>query len=787
VPTSFPAAGALRTAHAGLNHVSVASLLAATLVTAFVAGHVPFVRDTLDGIDSANFVLAVDRYDPGQHQPHPPGYPVHVALGRLVNTAIKAFTPEGSLGEWAAPAASLRIWSVLSGALAVSSLMWIAIELGAPVTRAWLVAALAAACPLFWITAMRPLSDVPGLSLALISQALALAADNHRRAQRAAAFDSHVTDGRANYLLVAAGLLAGIAVGVRLQTALLTLPLLALVTGLRVWHGDRRAIALVPSAVAVGVLVWGLPMMSAVGGIGEYFRLVTTIAADDVQGVDMLATRPSPRLLALALFRTFIVPWGSPVLGAAVLGLAALGALALVRHNRRVLAFLIAMGLPYLLFHLLFQETASIRYALPIVPVCCLIVVARLPSRSSPVLAAVVAVVLVTAGTLSVRAAAEYGESESPVARAIEDIKEASSSAPRVSALAFHHSVARALRGETWPGRTLAAPVRYEWLELASYWLAGGVEPVWFLADGRRTDLALIDPSSRTLVRSYRWPAGVEPLLGGIQPAAVSWYEIVSPGWFLMRGWAVTPDVRGLASRDGHSAGATGIVGHVRRRSVGATMMVGGRNLGGPAETGAQVDLYIDGRRRATWVTPSGSSFLQVIPLAEGELAGDGGYARLELVARDIAGTARVVDVAIEHFDVQSPGAALAGFDHGWHMQELDPATGRSWRWTDQAAELRVEGFGRDVELVIRGESPLADFQRPPRVMVKAGQTELGSFLPDADFEWTVSIPAAALAASEGRITIESDQAFTPDETSGNGDRRRLALRITRVETKLGS
>ena len=85
----------------------------------------------------------------------------------------------------------------------------------------------------------------------------------------------------------------------------------------------------------------------------------------------------------------------------------------------------------------------------------------------------------------------------------------------------------------------LAAPVRYEWLELARYWLEGGREPIWFLADARRTDLALVDPASRALMRSYRWPADSESLLGGIQ----------SDQWFIPDEVAGNGDRRRLALR----------------------------------------------------------------------------------------------------------------------------------------------------------------------------------------------------------------------------------------------
>lgn len=333
--------------------------------------------------------------------------------------------------------------------------------------------------------------------------------------------------------------------------------------------------------------------------------------------------------------------------------------------------------------------------------------------------------------------------------------------------------------------RALAAPVRYEWLEMARYWLEGGREPVSFLADVRRTDLALIDPASRTLIRTYRWPKNIEPLLGGIQPLGVSWYQISAPGWFLMEGWSLTPETNGTARRDGHAPGTTGIVGYVKRRDTGAVLMIGGRNLGGPCDTGATVEMSIDGTSRGTWEAKPQSSFLQVVTLAPGELRGNGDYAEIKVIARDAAGTARLVDVGIEDFDVQSPGNALVGFSGGWHMRELDPSSGVGWRWTEPAAELRAETFGRNAELVIRGESPLKYFATPPRVTVKAGGVRLASFRPDADFEWVIPVPAAVLASAEGRIALESDQWFVPDEVHDNGDRRRLALRVYSAEVRL--
>ena len=59
---------------------------------------------------------------------------------------------------------------------------------------------------------------------------------------------------------------------------------------------------------------------------------------------------------------------------------------------------------------------------------------------------------------------------------------------------------AREWQGPTaFPWRTLPSPRGREWLELVKYWNEGGTGPVWFLAEPRRTDLALVDPASHVL------------------------------------------------------------------------------------------------------------------------------------------------------------------------------------------------------------------------------------------------------------------------------------------------
>ena len=93
-------------------------------------------------------------------------------------------------------------------------------------------------------------------------------------------------------------------------------------------------------------------------------------------------------------------------------------------------------------------------------------------------------------------------------------------------------------------------------------------------------------------------------------------------------------------------------------------------------------------------------------------------------------------------------------------------------------ATVWVRATGHDVTLKLSAESPLRYFDSPPRIRFLAGDTVLAQMSPTADFTQEVRIPAAALAAANERIVIESDKSFAP----GRGDQRKLALRVYTVE-----
>jgi hypothetical protein len=351
--------------------------------------------------------------------------------------------------------------------------------------------------------------------------------------------------------------------------------------------------------------------------------------------------------------------------------------------------------------------------------------------------------------------------------------------------LVMHHAVARALRGEAGAAAALPSPVRVEWLELVKYWKSGGDQPIWWIVDPRRTELALIDPAARTSRGVYRWPFRVDRFLQGIRPEHADWVEIAAPGWFAGEGWALTPETAGLASRTGRGPAQAPIEAWIRRRSEPTTLLVGGRNLGRPGDPDVRFDLRIDGAPFQSWVvSPEPGFFLRTWTVAQGRLAGQGRFATLSIQATAAGGDGRPVAAAIEQFDVQPIDRAVLGFDEGWYEMEFEPHQG-PWRWASDRAALRIAGGTGDVAITIEGESPLRYFPSVSTIGLVAGGRVLAQTTPTGDFSWTVRVPAEALATDGGRVVLTTSQAFSPADRGQSADKRKLGLRISSV--RIGS
>jgi hypothetical protein len=763
------------------------------VATTYLLLHLPYLAPSLEDIDSINFALGLHDYDVAQHQPHPPGYPVYIALGRTARAALGVAASQ--LPAVRADALALAIWSAIGGAFAIAAAWALFTGLqagpdrgggpsGSPDWNVW-AAALMAATPLFWITGLRPMSDMSGLAVALAAQALLVRGFSDRGA------------------LVAGAAVAGLALGIRAQTVWLTLPLLATALVAQRQAGAVWQITRPVAALVVAVMAWAVPMLAVSGGVSGYVAALGVQAGEDFAGVDMLLFNPTPRRLAFGLIETFALPWGSIAVGLPVLAIAAVGLVTLALRERRALVILAVAFAPYAIFHLLLQETFHVRYALPLVPAMAWLVargaaalvsvVPRMSGSWIPAAVAALPIVLLAAG-VSWPAGVAYGREAHPAFRAIDDLNAAIAAGDRPAAILSHYALRRPLQAAPPAGARVVEPRRsYEWLGLVDYWVEGGREPVWFLADPKRTDLALIDPRSqsdgaRPRLRSYRWSVGDRAELGGVRPAGVDWYRFNEPpGWFAAEGWALTPETGGLAKATTMGVDHEPIDAYVRRQNGPMHLVVGVRHLGSAGDPATAFELAIDKTVIEQWtLEPAAGNDLRFIDLPDGLPPGTGEFAHLSIAARSTVAGRPTPEVAVRQFDIQPAAALIVGFGEGWYEAEYESATGLSWRWTSDRSVIRVAP-ATAVRLTLRGESPLKYVDTPPRVRVTAAGRTIAELRPDRDFTWTVSVPADAVAAAGGAIAIETDTVYLPGAAEGTADARRLGLRLFEVRVDTGA
>ena len=783
--------------------------------------HVPFLAPALEDIDSINFALGLHHYDPALHQPHPPGYPVFIAAGRLSLVLIHVVAPGLSYGS--ADALALAVWSAIGGALAIVAAGHLFRDMTMGGERAAAVgfwgATLLALTPLFWITGLRPMSDMLGLGVALAAQALLLRG---------------TIDGR---FLIAGAAVAGLAAGIRTQTVPLTLPLLAYA----LLAQRRRGVWLIRplAALAAGGLVWAVPLVVVTGGLSGYLRALGSQAGEDFAWADMLWANPTPRAIAFALYDTFLLPFANPVTGGIVLAIGAVGMLRMLIVDSRAFVLVAVAYVPYAMFHLLFQEPGMLRYATPLVVpiafaaaflVCSLDLslasVTKLPipnvlrtTNSQPfpsgaaglalsrpprsgrhrfLLAAPLVLLLVMPNVVQpsslsrpadipIVAGYRYGREAHPAFRAIDDMKRLAER-QKPAAVFSHYSLRRPLQAAPTSLPVLEPRRNLEWLALADYWLKGGREQVWFLADPKRTDLALIDPQVRRPGdhTQYLWSVADRPELMGTRPLGVDWYRLDQPGWFTGEGWELTPETTGVARAANKRLYQQPITAYVRRQVAPMAAVIAGRNLGPVNDPPSIIEVTLDGRSVDRWrVDPSkdGINFFHVMQLPEGIPVGPGNYAALTISATAEQPGVATPQVAVEQFDIQPLHTVMFGYGQGWQESEYNNRTGLTWRWTSDRATLRIVPE-RSVAITLRGESPLKYFASPPTVRVRAGARQLAVFRPTRDFTWRVQVPGSVLMESGGTVTIETDKVYLPGQAEGTADARRLGLRVFEVRVE---
>jgi len=755
-------------------------ILVAIAGVVFVAAHLRALPRTLEDIDSVNFALGVERFDVASHRPHPPGYPVFIAMSKISTAAVHAVRPSWDRDRTAA--VGLAIWGVIAGGLATWLITELWIAIGLSESLAFLAAVLAVVSPLFWFSASRPLTDVPGLVAAVGVQVLLVKGLRVLRENRSAPLPR---------VWIAGAFAAGLIIGLRSQTMWFTGPLLIWCAGELLFRGRIADVTKLVGLAAAGALVWAIPLVWSSHGLGRYLFYLRDQGQQDFSGIEMLARIPSWHLFQLALRRTFVDPWPVKWLANGMLGLSVLGLLRLAWSGRRVLAAILLCFWAYLVFHLVFQETVTLRYSLPLViPVCALAVVAiaAVHRYAATLLVAALAAACLIIAQPPLQA---YAADGAPVFRAFQEMLKTLPGMPSQPLLKMHHQVywgiLRALvwYQPLWNVGPQVHPGKREWLSVVQHFESGSNQPVWFLSDINRTDLSLFDPRSRVLKGKFVEPPSLRAYIMGTRLDSLSWWAIDPPGWMLGTGWSLTKENRGVTTEDEMGPHQRPADAWLRGRSDPVRVMLGFRYIASEPLT-LQLIAALDGVDTGRWTVTQHPSFVKWLEWPQGVLPPTArAYAHLTVRVEPTAGTIlKEPPIMLDQFDEAPSSSVILAFEDGWYELETDPITGESWRWVSNRGAIEVRGATKDLTLTLSGPSPLKNFDHAPDVVVRAGERELARFHPAADFTQTIAVPLDALTAAGGLITIETNLSFVPAERGQSADQRRLGLKFYRVEIK---
>ena len=741
-------------------HFADGRLVAMSAILAlFVLLHVIWFIRVPDDLDAFNFVLALRQFDVTQHRPHPPGAPVFVALGKASAWVWQSLgMPADSLAGH--EPASLTALSLIAGTLTIVLTWSIMRLLDCPPTRTLCATLLVASAPLMWIAAARRLSDAVGLAVVLASWAL-------------------MVRGK----LSAAAALAGLAMGLRVQTALLTIPPLVLVV---MHHRRWKPVVTTSGWFVLMCAAWLVPLVADTGGPERYWAALTRQAADDMTSPVMLAARPTLRNVSDALFNTFIRPWGAAAAAIPVVAAALAGLVRLQRIAPRRAAILLLCASPYVLFHIAFHETATVRYALPIVLIVAYLAAVALEGIPRRWRIAVAVLVIGTNLLVSVRALEAYSRGDSPAMALLKAMyRRAADHSP---AFVTGHGQAMLPRlqeivTQPVPWRLVPPSDDYhEWRIAADFWRDGGTAPLWFVADPRRTSLSLIDRRSRQVLGSFRLHDRAAWALNGTRPEALTWWELRQPAWVAVKGFALTPEVGGIAARDGEGPSSSGAVALLRRFDTGSVLVVGGRHMGRVSDPPVRIAIEIDGREvHSVRASAQERQYVALVHLSSSQLRGDGPYATLTIRSTAVTQTDSPVPVTVEQFDYQRSDGTLFAFGSGWHEPEIEAETGETWRWAARrATPLLHRPAGADVALNLAGGAPRPRFRlrrsASPHIDVTSGERLLDRFPGPVRFSRQITVPAGVSAGCDVEITVTSTTSFVPKNARQSADARDLAF-----------
>jgi hypothetical protein len=686
---------------------------------------VPFLSPTLDDIDSVNYALALERFDPTLHQPHAPGYPLEVAASRMVAW----FFPE--------PVVALALVSAIAQALVVVPLHALFTAFGSSPRVVWTAIAVTLCCPVLWLNGGRAESDSLGLLAAMSAAALLIQ-----------------TPVRPSRLLFGS-FLAGLAPGARLQSLFLTgLPFLR-----ALWKAEKGRLLAVAAAI-LGTVLWVAPVLVASGGVRPYARAFAETMGQAAESEPLL-TDLSLNRIARALEWVFLRPWGHPVLALAVLVLAAVGAVHLARRRRTSLVLALLVFGPYLLLHFFVQEVDCLKYSLLYIPFLAFLAVEGAESLKRPGRVAEAALVAASIG-IAVPALWVYARNPSPVFKALEELDAIAVPRDRF-VLSGHYQFSRYFPFRKEGIDLLAPSPRSEVSGLEEYWKSGGDREVLFLAEPGRTDLENIAPDAKTSLAVWEWTPPLAALLSGTRPGRVELLALTEPRWFVGKGWLLSLE----NVRQSDRLSVVEREAFLRAESETSFLLVSGEPLAPCEEVSVSLELAgnVLGRHSCNAPLLTG---IELPPSTEG------GFGKL--VARTERGDEPVGSAfalrGLDYGPRSTPGLVCG---EGFFYPEPDEQE-RPFRWASNVARCLAHVPEQGALIQIEGVAPLEYLGSSVRLSVAVDGTERGAVeLVERPFQLEVPLdPGMRFAA----IELRSSRSFVPDDRQKNGDMRKLALRV---------
>lgn len=712
--------------------------------------------------DDILFARSLHKFDLVAHSPHPPGFPVFVALGRV------AYAILGN-EHFALVAVNVFFSSFLAIAL-----YYLYREITGDRVIAGIGALLCCFAPNVWLHSASPRSDSAAFVLGVA--ALAFAITSLRRPGN----------------LIIASLIFGLGMGVRVTLLPVVAPTLTVVCLIYLWRRQWKLVAGAVITTALAVLVWFVPLI--VHTTWATYRSVMRAHADFTYTTDGMFAPTENAFLAYRFTRFAIDIWGTRSIAIGMYVLSAIGVVSLLLSRKsRSLAWMVLAFVPYICFVFILNTPLSAPlYSLPYIPffaglaACGVVLSVRLILRSRPY--RVQTAISVAIGCLFVLwliiwtfpVIKMVRSEESPPVRAMRYLRNTMRAdrdvlhydgyfSPHVDFFLHEYkavmSDASAESASNLLSLALGSPNIYTVSTTPT--ITGGDAPL----DSKTFKWSRRRPSERLKALSLgRYFNVYTANLGKRQEAAYldGWYDLESNG---SEGWRWTRKQARTAVLNTN----TEMTLHVRFQAAGS-------NANGP---GPVVTIRLDSHEieklsanglieRTYTITPDGSRLWSVLTFETSDVR----------VPSHISASSDSRELGLQFFTLDwssKPGARplITRDDQflgtGWYPVEAEGA--KSWRWMQANGTVQLPPIDGDAELIVTMLVPTSADEKQSEVTIDVGTNRLDRFSPPSRdvFTRTYRVPAS-IASQPMELRLSAVPVSRP------GDDRSLAICVYGID-----